>query len=545
MKKNVMKRIKKAVALFVASSVMLSLAACGGNSASSGGSGSNGSATGGNATNPTSSLDSIVMADTTTYATLQPYVATGLVPTIVTYGVYEALFSFDEANAELEPRLAKSYTTEDNLTYDIEIYDNIYDSAGNHITADDVIFSFEECKKSSVGSYLSAMQSIEKTGDYSVRIVLSDTSIASWQNTVRTTFIVSQKAYEESGDGFASAPVGTGPYVVTEFKPSVSVKVERRDDYWQTDESKRAYLAAANINEIELQTISEASQLAVALQTGTINYARIPQSNAQPFLDNPNYALFQSVSPLGMQLTFSGDSHSPVADNQKLRQAILYGIDVDAIITVAYGGYGERQYTYGPSSVEDFIEKWKEEGYYDYDADKAKKLLEEAGYKPGELKLQLLSIGSLDAWAKASQVIQQNLTEIGIDVEILNYDAALYGSYMNDGQYFDMMIGNSTQNYLVALWDIRFNNRHFGGKTSSGFEDTKLQELLEGCSYMDNHTPENVEAFHSYLKDQAYAYGLCAPENFDFTTKDVGITEPYYDYTGQLYLPCSTFASNE
>ena len=367
---------------------------------------------------PTTSQDSITFGASAAITTLQPYLGVGLVPTLITYGVYETLFAFGEDNTTLEPRLAKGVQTDDNLTYDVEIYDNIYDSNGNHITADDVVFSFHAYKESGVG--LAKTESIEKTGDYSVRIVVVDNAIGTWDDTVRKTAIVSEKEYNASEDGFSTAPVGTGMYAVTEFKPGISLTVTKRDDYWQADESKRAFLASANMDELTQMVIAEASQLAVALQTGAIDLASIPQAVADPFMGNSDYAFFPLTAPLGLQVYFSGDAHSPVADNQKLRQAILYAIDVDAIITVAYDGYGERQYTFGPSAASDFQEKWRNEDYYNYDVDKAKALLEEAGYKPGELHLQILSIGAIDAWSKACQVMQQNLSAIGIDLEILN-----------------------------------------------------------------------------------------------------------------------------
>ena len=490
---------------------------------------------------PTSSMSKVRYGISGTVSTLQPFLATGIVNQNVMYGVYECLFAYNKDITDIEPQIGKSYTTEDNLTYDVEMFDYVTDSQGNKITADDVVFSFETLKAAGVQGDLNKLESIEKTGEYSVRIVVNSKIIGTFANICRFTPIVSQKAYEASGDGFSSAPVGTGPYVVTDFQPSVSVTLTRRDDYWQTDDSQRAWLSSANLEEITLVTIAEGSQQAIAMQTNAVDVVSIPQTAGEVFLNDPNCSFFPQTAPLGFQIHCSGDAHSPLADNAKLREAIFRAIDVNAIIAVAYGGYGEKQYTVGPASASDFQEAWKNEDYFDYNLDEAKKLLEEAGYKPGELKLQLLTI-NLETWSKTAQVIQQNLSQIGVDVEIINGDAALYVSLMGDGANFDLLLHNQTKPVLANIWESRFNAEAYNGKTSTGFDDPKLQELLQGCIYETNHTDESVDAFHQYLKEQAYSRGLCAPQNFHFTRSEVGMVEPWFDYIGNLILPCCTFA---
>ncbi len=538
--------MKKFLALLLALAMMFSLAACGKSASSSespapAASGPMNEAPAVENETPTSSMDSIRYGVPLSVSTLQPFLAVGIVHPTIMYGVYEGLFSYKRDMSGMEPRIAKGYTTEDNLTYDIELFDYVTDSQGNKITADDVVFSFETMKATGLVSDLNKVESFEKTGDYSVRMVVNSTILSTFDNIMRSFVVVSQKAYEASSDGFASAPVGTGPYVVTDFQPAVSVTLSRRDDYWQTDDSQRAFMASANLKEITLVTIAEGSQLGVALQTGSVDAVTIPQTAGEQFLNNPDYAFFPLTSPLGFQIYCSGDSHSPLADNAKLREAIFRAMDTDAIIAVAYGGYGEKQYTFGPATAADFQQEWKNEDYFNYDLDAAKKLLEEAGYKPGELKLQMLII-NMEAWSKTAQVIQQNLSQIGVELEIINADSALYVSYFNDPANYDLLLHNMTLPNLANIWERRYNADNFGGKTSNGFEDAKLQELVEACMYEDNHTPESVAAFHQYLKEQAYGRGLCAAQTFNFTKKEVGMVEPWYDYIGNLIFTCSTFA---
>lgn len=147
---------------------------------------------------------------------------------------YETLLSL-EADGSYGYMLAKSYkklpekSTPTHVVYEIELYDYIKDSQGNPITADDVVFSYEECLNNGSGNQHTAltgnMDSIEKTGDYTVELACNKEAAGAVERMMSRVHVVSKKAYEASGDCMRTQPVGTGAYVVDNWVTGSSLSL--------------------------------------------------------------------------------------------------------------------------------------------------------------------------------------------------------------------------------------------------------------------------------------------------------------------------------
>lgn len=447
--------------------------------------------------------------------------------------VYETLGEFGSGGTEFQGILAKSWTQtdEDGFEFDVEIYDNITDSKGNSITADDVVWSYQTVMETGTNNMVSAatVTSLEAVGENTVHFVLAKNTIGALESVLRGVNIVSRKEYESSADEMASNPVGTGHYVVTDFVSDSSISVTKREDYWQKEESLIADVSRANVTTIQIQEITETSQMAIALQTGTIDVAvGINAISTEMFLNNQDYTVFSTPSKLGMQLYFSGDSHSALSTSKELRQAVSYAINIDAIIAAVYGGYGKPQYVFGTDQVPDFQESWYGEDYYSYDLNKAKELLSAAGYKEGELTLSLLTVND-DTYVKYAEIIQSNLLAAGIRVEINAVEGALYMSSFQDSKQYDMVLNNVTGNYITNIWANKLGQEYYNGTTMSGFTDDTLQGLLDTCNSIDGHTPENIDKCWQYIKDSNYVYSMAAPEAFTVVSSKIKVGNPMYD----------------
>lgn len=135
--------------------------------------------------------------------------------TVLAY-TYENLAYLD-VDGQYYGILAKSWEKDEakssptNAVWNVEIYDYITDSDGNKITADDVVFSFNECLENGKGNQHTALTgslvSIEKTGDYSVQIICNSEAAGEVENMLTQVMIVSEKAYKESGDKIGRAHV--------------------------------------------------------------------------------------------------------------------------------------------------------------------------------------------------------------------------------------------------------------------------------------------------------------------------------------------------
>jgi len=424
--------------------------------------------------------------------------------------IYEPLFMLETIGGDMNPCIASKYEKLDDFTYRISLNDNVYDSAGNHITANDVVFSYKTAKDlGNAATFLNAYENIEYVDDYTVKLTLNSKEVGGLLNTTTMIYIVSEKAYKADPDGFASKPVGTGPYVLKNWTPGATTVLVKNEKYWQAGNPQNAF-AYQNCDEIEYHVYTETSQVPIAFETGEIDAsANVATSDLYLFEDggkNKGFKIYNRPAALSQVILFNSSPDSACQD-QKLRQAICYAIDNQALIDGAYDGRGSVCKTYGNASYGDYLEKWDNEDYYDYNVEKAKECLAASNYNNETLTIMVGN--AIPAHVRMAQIVQSYLAEAGINAKIANYDDALYQSYRFDSTQWDIQITNKgSGDYLANVWKYNFDQRLFGGKTQSLSPDEELQVLLEKCLDESTHNAEAMDAFHQYLKEKVYGYGL-------------------------------------
>lgn len=169
------------------------------------------------------------------------------------------------------PIVAKSWSAEDDgVTFNIEIYDYVTDSAGNKITASDIVWMIEASMEAGLKPAFAKVDSVEQTGDYTLKVKMKQDMVGAFEQILTNTFVVSKAAYEASKDQFATEVVSTSQYRLTEFISGSVISFEKRDDYWQKD-NLIPTVNAANVDKISFRIITEASQAGIALETGEID----------------------------------------------------------------------------------------------------------------------------------------------------------------------------------------------------------------------------------------------------------------------------------
>lgn len=424
--------------------------------------------------------------------------------------MYEPLFVLETIGGDMNPCIASKYEKIDDFNYKITLNNNVYDSAGNHITANDVLFSYKTAKElGNSATFLNAFENIEYIDDYNVKLTLNSKEVGGLLNTTTMIYIVSEKAYKADPDGFASKPVGTGPYVLKSWTPGAVTVLAKNEKYWQDGNPQNAF-AYQNCDEIEYHVYTETSQVPIAFETGEIDAsANITTSDLYLFEEggsNEGFKVYSKPAALSQVILFNSSNDS-VCKDQKLRQAICYAIDNQALIDGAYNGRGSVCKTYGNDCYGDYVNAWNNEDYYDYNVNKAKECLSQSNYNNETLTIMVCN--AMPAHVRMAEIIQTFLTEAGINSKIVNYDDALYQSYRFDSTQWDIQITNKgSGDYLANVWKYNFDQRLFGGKTQSLSEDKEMQTLLEACLNESTHTDEAMNAFHQYLKEKAYGYGL-------------------------------------
>ena len=498
-----MKKItKRVLALLCALVVCLSMAACGGSgSANSGNSGA--SAEGGDG------YRKIVIAGPSDPGNYLPFNADNSVRQTYALYFYENLFDLF-GTGDMRPTIASGYERTGDGVYIVKIRENVYDHSGNPINAHDVVFSFE--KPIELGertSSLGEIASVKAIDDYTVEFIFNPDLLGSFERAMTSTPVVSQKSYEASSTGFSSDPVGTGPYYISDWTPGASLSLKKDENYWAKDLG----FNNQNVDEIEVKFIAEPAQVAIELETGNIDFAYNASSkDADSFVGMDGFTVtnipFAQVRGIG----FNCDSTS-VCSDVRVRQAICYAIDNAGILQSVYDGKGGVATCLAVPEPEaglviDFDQAWKDMKPYEYNPEKAKELLAEAGYPNGGLKLKLMA-KDMDEYRSTCQVIQANLAQVGIEVEILCYENALYQTYRDQPDAFDFYcigISNNSVPYVPVGWKWYVGKHADTGANVLFQKDDHMEELINAALNIETHSNETVGALQDYILETACMY---------------------------------------
>ncbi len=448
------------------------------------------------------------------FETLDPVLATGNPIITIGYSLFEPLWSVNEAGEEVGV-VAKDWTIEDTVV-NVNIYDYVYDSAGNHITAADVVFAYDQWKNVGNARNGKYFESVTATGDYSLEIVMTIKPYKTLLSGSRA-YVMSEAAYTAADADFVNNPITTGHYTVKEFVSGSSVVMTKRDSHWQSDvdESLVPYLYKANADEVEIDVIMESQQVQTGLETGDIQAGSINVTIAKD-LEESGRANVSKVPGNYAHTIMFNCYDGPFVDNLALRQAVAYAIDTASIADAVTKGTGHMSYAIGNEFLDGYQEKWESEDYYNYDVDKAKELMAEAGYPDGGITLRWL--GKTDEFVTlTAQIVQANLADIGITVEIQSLDNTSYMANRPAGsKAWDLVWGDSVPkgSFVLSMMSYVDEKYDYDGTAGNmeGYSDPALQDMLMKTLY--DQTPENIDEFHQAVKEACFAYGSYVDYNF-------------------------------
>jgi ABC-type transport system substrate-binding protein len=411
--------------------------------------------------------------------------------------------------------LAKNWEQKDTQTYDVELYDYIHDTAGNPLTASDIVFSFETAIATKNYSKLEVIDSVTAIDDYNVEFKFNkELEMGEFENVMLECAIVTQAAYEASEDQMATDPVGTTAYKVASYVPGSELILEDTGDYWQTDESLVHGTSLHNVGKITFSVITEASQHTVALQTNAVDISNgVPDTDIDKFDEGGEFSEGNAVGVvmdnLSYDLEYNMSDDSIFKDDLNLRQALAYSIDKEGVNIGAFNGNGVAVKDFANASYGDYNAAWDEEDYYDYDADKAAELLAASNYEGQSIRIMYITSTAMDAVA---QMVLAYFNQIGVTAELVPYDSMMFQSAQYDSTSYDVLLkNNGSTDYIVNQWKLCWDSRDFSettGGTANFVEDDKLQELMETCLKTDTYSEESLDAFHDYLTEQCYGYGI-------------------------------------
>jgi glutathione transport system substrate-binding protein len=366
------------------------------------------------ATFPAWSAKDVVVAVAGTSASLEIHDANDTLTQAILKNVYQGLYGFDK-DMKLKPLLATGYeVSADGLTYTFKLRQGVKFHDGTDFKADSVKATFDRVtnpdNKFRRYSLFSNIASTEVVSDYVVRIKLK-VPFSAFVNVMAhpSSGIISAAAIQKLGKGLGQQPVGTGPFKFAEWRQPDFIRFVKNPDYWQKGLPK--------VDSITFKAVPDNNTRTAVIQTGEAHMvSALAYEQVDVLKSNPKIDVVVLPSIYARYVAMN-ETKKPF-DNPKVREALNYAINKQALAKVAYNGYADPL----PSVVPPGVEYSVKTGPWPYDIAKAKQLLKEAGY-PNGFETELWSIYNHTTAQKVIQFLQQQLAQVGVKAKIRALEA--------------------------------------------------------------------------------------------------------------------------
>lgn len=324
--------------------------------------------------------------------------------------VYDRLVFVDSSTFEVIPELATSWEWVTDTCIEMKLRDDVDFHNGDHMTAEDVVWSFERMKADDAtvtNTYLKNLESIEATDEYTVRMNLTAPN-QDWLTIIaQPSFgILSKSAIE--ADGTTGYWVGTGAFKVETLLANDTTTVVRNDNYWGEPPTSQKVI---------FRYIAEDASRLIALQTGEVDVCVRPSTLEVGYIDDdPNLDLVKFNSSSEVYLAFNTTKFP--GNDKNFRLAVAYALNIDDIIAVAANGYAKPSGTHWGFNTfgrDDSIEA------YGQNLELAKEYLAKA-FPNGNAQLTISTTGN--ERVTVAQVMQEQLRAIGLSVTVNEVESA-------------------------------------------------------------------------------------------------------------------------
>ena len=329
-----------------------------------------------------------------------------------TAGIREVLFNIFEGLVKAGPdgsvteAVASDYEiSEDGRTYTFTLREGVTFHSGETVTVEDVVYSLERCAGSEndgtpLVSAFSNVSKISAPDDRHVVIELAEPSLEFLYSL--TAAIIPQG----SGPTITDTMIGTGPFRFVSYAPQDSLVMEKYGGYWNQDK-------AAKLDEVTFKIITDTNALVIGLKGGTLDLViHLPNTLEGEVKDD--FTVLQDTMKL-VQALYLNNAVEPF-DNELVRQAMYYAIDVQEVIDFVCGGAGVATGTsMYPANQRYFMPELAEQ--YPHDVEKAKELLAQAGYPDG-FSMRITVPSNYQQHVDTALLLIEQLKEAGITAEL-------------------------------------------------------------------------------------------------------------------------------
>lgn len=439
--------------------------------------------------------DTLVYALNTDVQSLDPQIQNDTTSESVVKMLYNTLLKFED-DGTVVGDLAESWSvSEDKLTWTFNLKQGVKFHNGKELTSADVKATFDRALNAEAGGLrtteiIKMFTAVEAPDPYTVTIT-TDGPYGPMESLMcnMSLGIMDADYIEQYGLDLGTSVEGengTGPFKVVSWERDQEIVVERFDDYFGTP---------AKLKTVVYTVIPEAASRVIALETGEVDVIDKPTNEDLERLeaDTENFTVLRK--PTISQRLFRFGCNDPIISNTKVRQAIVYAIDRQAIIDALFTGSAYPStaplapVTFGYSDL----------GEIEQDLELAKSLLAEAGYPDG-FDTKIVTTERYQNGIELAEIISQQLAEIGINAEIEVWEwSALSASWNGitadefDQPIFIMGAGPSMRDAdgglrgLYTTSETGLNDRNYGFYSNAevdalieqGMQETDQQKRVE------------------------------------------------------------------
>jgi peptide/nickel transport system substrate-binding protein len=425
--------------------------------------------------------------------TFDPHLTVGRNTQIFIVNVYDGLTARD-AQGNLVPALAESWKRLNPTTWQFTLRKGVKFHNGDDFNAESVKFTLDRAtnrRPRPPSSRLSTIVRTEIVDPYTVNVA---TKTPDFLLPVRLGelfgLMLSPKHTNAVGkEAIATKPNGTGPFKLVTWLKNEQMVLEANENYWR---------GAPKVKKITVRPILEDAARIAALQAGEVDLiAPIPHVRIGDLKRNDKLVIKTIAAPRIFHVTI--DVRKPPFDNVKVRQALNYGVDVNAIVKSLYFGYGTRLATVvdkGALGYDPSVQP------YPFDPIKAKALLAEAGFPNGfETEFDSFT-GSIADHSKPAEAIVGFLQKVGVKAKQNVFEFAAFGPRRVQNRTAPLFIYSIGNAYLEPSWVLRWMTQ---GGLGMHYKNAKLDEMLTRIEATDDpkkRAPQYSDV-QKLIKDEA------------------------------------------
>jgi len=390
--------------------------------------------------------------------------------------VVETLVTVDD-DGTVKGKLADSFeTSDDGLTVTLKLKQGVTFHDGTPFNAEAVKFNLERIKDPAVkvplGAPFKVIDSVTAVDDNTVEVKLSKPSPGFLSAlSVTTAGMISPASITAEGNTNEKYqhPVGTGPYTFDSYTAGESVTVQKYADYW----GEEPYY-----DTVSFRIVPEAATRESLLLAGQVDMIILPPVSDLEALQN-NKDVEVQVAPSDRSIYIALDNQDPVLSNPQVRQALNYAVDKQTIVdSVLFGAAEVMDAPMAPS-----LFGYCKTGSYDYDPDKARQMLADAGAAGAHLDL-LTPSGRYVQDQQAAEAIAGYLRDVGLDVSVSTSDFPAFLARVN-APHSDQTVDAHLLGWAPPYLDAEFQMQMFrqathppAGLGTAFYTNPQVEQLL-------------------------------------------------------------------